>query len=86
MAVKRAHASGVDRDRAAKAGADHRDTLGRDRRVPRQERERITRVFHLFEANDPCVLAFALAAAAHIEAQRDVTQLVKNLAGCQHIL
>ena len=79
-------AGGVDRDRAAEAGTDRRDTLGRDRRVPRQERERVTRIFHLFEANHSSVLAFALAAAAHVEAQRDVTQLVKNLAGCQHVL
>src|SRR5580698_4536220 len=70
-------AAGIDADRAAKARADHTDAIGVDGGMLGQEIERIAGVLHLFEADDAPELAFALAAAAHVEAQGDETEFVE---------
>ena len=82
----RVDAGGVNRDGAAETGADHADAVARDGGVLRQKRERIAGVFHLLEADHPPVLAFAFAAAAHVEAQRDVAQALEDFARRQHVL
>ena len=43
-------------------------------------------VLDLFEADDAAELALALAAAAHIEAQRDIAELVEHAGGLHHVL
>ena len=42
-----------------------------------EEEERIAEVLDLFEADDAAELAFAFAAAAHVEALRDIAELVQ---------
>ena len=47
----------------------------------RNEIKRVAEVLDLLEADHAGVLAFALAAAAHGEAQRDVAEIVEHRAG-----
>ena len=74
----RVGAAGIDADRAAKARADHADTVRIDGRMLGQEIERVAGVLDLFEADDSAEVAFALAAAAHVEAQRDKTEFIEH--------
>src|ERR1700751_2789454 len=43
-----------------------------------QKIERVAGVLHLLEADDPAELAFALAAAAHVEAQGDKAEFIEH--------
>src|SRR5262245_3198197 len=71
--------AGIDRDRATEARADDADALGIDRRMLGEEAERAARVLDLLEADHSPELAFALAAAAHVEAQHDIAELIQDL-------
>ena len=73
--------AGIDRDRAAEARADHADARGIDRGMLGEKRQRIARVLDLLEADYAAELAFALAAAAHVEAQHDVAEFAEHLGG-----
>ena len=68
----RVGAAGEDRHRRAEAAADERDTLRVDFRPRRQVGDGVARVGDLIEADDPAAFAFAVAAAAEIDAQRDI--------------
>src|SRR6266699_3916548 len=61
-------------DCGAKTLADHADTLWVDLRTGGEEGQRVPRVFDLLLADDAPALAFALAAAAEVEAQRRVAE------------
>src|SRR4051812_40363232 len=45
----------------------------------------VAEVLDLLKADHACVLAFALAAAAHGEAHRDVAKIVEHTGGCQYV-
>ena len=79
-------AAGIDRDRAAEARPDDADPVGIDGRMLRQDIERVAEIFHLFEADDAAELAFALTAAAHIEAHGDIAELAQDPRRLQHII
>jgi hypothetical protein len=72
-------AAGIDRDRAAEARPDHADARAVDRGMAREKAERAAGVLDLFQADDAAGLAFALAAAAHVEAQHDVAEIAQHL-------
>src|SRR5579863_9230648 len=74
-------AAGIDRDRAAEARADNADAAGIDGGMTAEEIKRVAQVLDLFEADDAPKLAFALAAAAHIEAQRDIAEVAEHARG-----
>src|SRR6266581_5673265 len=61
-------------DCGAKTLPDHGDALRVDLRPGSEERQRVPRVFDLLLADDAPALAFALAAAAAVEAQRRVAE------------
>src|SRR6266853_4359208 len=61
-------------DCGAKTLPDHGDALRVDLRTGSEERQRVPRVFDLLLADDAPALAFALAAAAEVEAQRRVAE------------
>src|SRR5262249_16330420 len=65
-------AAGIDRNRAAEARSDQADAGGIDRGMLGEKGERVARVLDLLEADHAAELAFALAAAAHVETQHDV--------------
>src|SRR5262245_63343965 len=71
----------VDSDRGPEARADHADALGIDLGPCRQEAERALRVLDLLEADHASARALALAAAAHVEAQRRVAEAGEHLRG-----
>src|SRR5271169_570253 len=52
----------------------------------RQERLRVAEILDLFEADDAAELAFALAAAAHVKAHRDIAELAQHPRRLQHII
>src|SRR5262249_6190680 len=56
-----------------------------DRRMLRQEAQRAAGILDLFEANHTAMFALAIAAAAHVEAQRDIAVVSKGLCGPHHI-
>src|SRR5262245_22237855 len=66
------HPGSVDRDRRAEAVADHADTPYF--RSFQEKVERGARVLDLLQTDRAAARAFALAAAAHVEAQRDVAE------------
>ena len=68
-------AAGIDRDRAAEARPDGADAVGIDRGMRGEKVERIAQILDLFETDDAAELALALAAAAHVEAQRHIAEL-----------
>src|SRR5208282_2439836 len=74
----RVGAAGIDADGAAEARADHRDAIGIDGGMLAEEIERTAGILDLFEADDAAELALALAAAAHVEAQRDIAELAEH--------
>ena len=82
----RIDAAGIHRDGAAETRADGADPIRIDRRMLRQKFERIAQILNLFEADDPAEFAFALAAAAHIETQRDVAEFAQDTRRLQHVL
>ncbi len=45
----------------------------------RERGQRVARILHLLEADHPAVLAFALPASPHVEAQRHVAELRQHL-------
>src|SRR6266571_2588630 len=61
-------------DCGAKTLPDHGDALRVDLRPGSEERQRVPRVFDLLLADDAPALAFALAAATEVEAQRRVAE------------
>ena len=73
-------------DRAAEARADHPDAIGIDRRVAGEEIERVAEIIDLFETDDPAELALAPAAAAHVEAERDIAEFVQHPGRLPHTL
>ena len=77
----RVGAAGIDADGAAETGTDDGDAVGIDIGVMAEEIERIAGVLDLFETDDAAELALALAAAAHVEAQRDVAEIAEHLCG-----
>ncbi len=78
-------AAGINRDRAAEARADDADALRIDVGMAGEKRHRARGVLDLFETDDAPELALALAAAAHVEAQRDVAEIVQHLRGLHHV-
>ena len=46
-----------------------------------QKIERVAEILDLFETDDPAELASALAAAAHVEAERDIAEFVQHRVG-----
>src|SRR5215475_12828331 len=66
--------AGIDRDRAAEARSHQRNAIRIDRRMLRQEGERVSGVLDLLETDHAPELALAVAAAAHAETQRDVAE------------
>ena len=81
----RIDAAGIDRDRAAEARADGADAVGIDGGMLAEKVERIAQILDLLEADDAAELAFALAAAAHVEAQRHVAELAEHPRRRQHV-
>ena len=77
----RVGAAGIDADRAAEARTDHADAVGVDVAVLGEKIKRVAGVLDLLEADDAAEFTLALAAAAHVEAQRHVAELVENLGG-----
>src|SRR6266550_2694868 len=63
-------AAGVDCYRAAKARSGDADAGAIDRGMLRQEGERVAGILDLVKADHPAALALAVAAPAHVEAQR----------------
>ena len=78
-------AAAIDRDRGPEARPEQRDALAVDVRVLRQRRQRCTRCLHLLGAEQQAPLALALAAAGHVEAHGDVTELLEHGAGREHV-
>ena len=78
------HADCIDRDRRAEARPDHADAVALDVGVLGEEAQRIARGLHLLQANEVAARALAFAAARHVEAQRDVAELLEHLAGLEH--
>ena len=78
-------AADIDRDGGAEARADHADAVALDVRILGQEGERVARRLHLLEADEIAARAFALAAARHVDPQRDVAELLEHRAGLQHV-
>src|SRR5262245_18394955 len=78
-------AARIDRDGAAEARADHRDALGISGRMLGEPGQRVAGVIDLLEADHAAGFALAIAAAAHAEAQDDVTELAEHLGWRQHI-
>ena len=78
-------AADIDRDGGAEARADHADAVALDVRILGEEGQRVARRLHLLEADQVAARAFALAAARHVEAQRDVAELLEHLAGLEHV-
>src|SRR5262249_11398339 len=74
-------AAGIDRNRAAEARSDQADARGIDRRMLAEEGKRVARVLDLLEADHAAKLAFALAAAAHVETQHDVAEIAQHVRG-----
>src|SRR5262249_50443600 len=70
-----------DCDRCAEAAADQRDAGGVYFRMLREKRDRVLRIRDLFHTDDAALLASTLAAAPHVEAQTDVAEFGKQLAG-----
>ena len=75
----RLDARGVHRDRRAKALAIDRDAILDDLGARLQIAQGVARVLHLLEADHSPALTLALAAAAHVEAQRDVAERGEQL-------
>src|SRR5262249_24289227 len=69
------------RDRGAPARADHADAIRIDLGAHREEAERALRVLDLLETDDAAARPFALAAAAHVEAERRVAEAREHLRG-----
>src|SRR6266699_3248754 len=61
-------------DRGAETLPDHGDAFRVDLRTGSEERQGVPRVFDLLLADDAPALAFALAAAAEVEAQRRIAE------------
>ena len=78
-------AADIDRDGGAEARADHADAVAFDVRMLGEEGERVARRLHLLQADQIAARALALAAARHVEAQRDVAELLEHLAGLEHV-
>src|SRR5256885_15498783 len=78
-------AADIDRDRSAEARADHADAVARDVRMLGEERQPVARGLHLLQADQVAALAFAIAAARHVEAQRHIAELFEHLAGLEHV-
>src|SRR5262249_60863222 len=81
----RISAAGVDGDRATEARTDCAYAVRIDRRMGSEKIERIAEILNLFEADDAAEFALALAAAAHIEAQRDIAGLVEHARRRLHV-
>ena len=81
----RVGAAGIDRDRAAETRADDADAVGIDGRMMAEKIERVAEILDLLEADDAAELALALAAAAHVEAQRDIAELAEHPRRSQHV-
>ena len=81
----RVGAAGIDRGRAAEARADDADAAGIDGGMAGEERQRIAQVLDLFEADDAAEFALAVAAAAHVEAQRDIAEFAEHARRLQHV-
>ena len=79
-------AADIDRDRRAEARADHADTVVLDVGILGKEGQRVARGLHLFQADQMATLAFAVAAAGHVETQRHVAELLEHLAGLEHVV
>src|SRR4051812_43887896 len=79
------HARGIDRDRTAEARSDDGNARRVDARLPRQKGQRAAGVLDLLEADHASRLAFALAAAPHVKAERDIAELVEHLAGLAYV-
>ncbi len=77
-------AAGIDGDRAAETRADGADAIGIDRGMLGEKRQCIAQIFDLLEADDAAELALALAAAAHIEAQRHIAEFAEHARRRQH--
>src|SRR5262249_35719831 len=75
---------GIDADRAAEARADERDARAVDGRMLSEIRQRTAGILDLLQADHASVLARAVAAAAHVEAQRHVAELVEHLGRSDH--
>jgi hypothetical protein len=52
--------------------------------MPRKEEECVAEVLDLIEADNAAKLALAFAAAAHVEAQRDIAEFVQHSRRLQH--
>src|SRR5260370_1039680 len=74
-------AAGIDRDRAAETRSDEADARGIDGGVLGEEGERVARVLDLLQADHAAEFALAVAAAAHVETQHHVAELVEHLGG-----
>ncbi len=72
-------AAGVNGNGAAEARSDQADARGVDRRVRGEEGQRAAGILDLLQADHAAVLAFAVAAAAHVEAQHDVAEIAQHL-------
>ena len=72
-------AARIDANRAAEARTNHADAVGIDVAVLGQKIERVAGILNLFEADDAPEFTLALAAAAHVEAQRHVAELIEDL-------
>ena len=70
--------------RCSVVGRDRDDFIGTARGLG-QERQRAAGILDLLEADQVAALALAVAAAAHVEAERDIAEVVEHLGGLQHV-
>ena len=71
---------------SAEARTDGADTIGVDGGMLGEKRQRIGQILNLLEADDAAELAFALAAAAHVEAQRDIAEFAQDPRRLQYVV
>ena len=77
--------SGIDGDGGAEAAAHDADARGIDMRMALQQGHRIARIADLFKTDQTPMLAFALAAAAHVEAHGHIAEAIEHGGGRHHI-
>ena len=78
-------ASGIDGDGGAEAAAHDANARGIHIGMALQQGHGVARVAHLLEADETPMLAFALAAAAHVEAHGHIAQTIEHGGGRHHI-
>src|SRR5262249_50300595 len=80
------HTTAIDRDGGAEARAHNGDALAVDARMLREQCERVARRGHLVGAKQQALLAFALAAARHVEAHAYIAEALEHRGRPYHVV